>query len=120
MRDLAFPPARRDDPSAHDVGWVRESTVGRLVRRDVRTVPTDLRLSSFRREVPLGSTQRVIAVDEADRMPTWCLSRRHTSKLLGSSGYPTCCNCPIEPCWSDECQRADGRVRSRGGGGNGR
>ena len=42
-------------------------TVGRLVRRDVRTVPTDLRLSSFRREVPLGSTQRVIAVDEADR-----------------------------------------------------
>ncbi|HEX2136066.1 MAG TPA: chloride channel protein [Microvirga sp.] len=53
--------------SAHDVGWVRELTVGKLMRRDVRTVPTDMRLSSFRREFPLGSAQRVIAVDEADR-----------------------------------------------------
>ena len=101
VRDRAFPPARRDDPSAHDVGWVRELTVGRLVRRDVRTVPTELRLSSFRREVPLGSTQRAIAVDEADGYAGLVPVPRHTSKLLGSSGYPTCCSCPTAPC----CQR---------------
>ncbi|MDQ4060561.1 MAG: chloride channel protein, partial [Pseudomonadota bacterium] len=53
--------------SAHDVGWLRELTVGRLMRRDLRTVRTDARLSAFRRSFPLGSTQRVVAVDEADR-----------------------------------------------------
>lgn len=53
--------------SAHDVGWIRTLTVGRLMRRDVRTVRTDTRLSAFRHEFPLGSTQRVVAVDEAER-----------------------------------------------------
>jgi len=49
--------------SAHDVGWIRNLTVGRMMRRDLRTVPTDTSLKSFRRSFPLGSTQRVIAVD---------------------------------------------------------
>jgi CIC family chloride channel protein len=51
----------------HDVGWLRDLTVGRLMRRDVRTVRADTRLSSFRRDFPLGATQRVVVVDEADR-----------------------------------------------------
>lgn len=49
--------------SAHDVGWIRNLTVGRMMRRDLRTVATDTSLKSFRRSFPLGSTQRVIAVD---------------------------------------------------------
>jgi CIC family chloride channel protein len=53
--------------SAHDVGWIRALTVGRLMRRDVRTVRTDTKIGPFRREFPLGSTQRVVAVDESDR-----------------------------------------------------
>ncbi|ALN74748.1 chloride channel protein [Aureimonas sp. AU20] len=51
--------------SAHDVGWIRNLTVGRMMRRDLRTVPTDLSLKSFRRSFPLGSQQRVVAVDPA-------------------------------------------------------
>ncbi|MBI0536990.1 chloride channel protein [Roseomonas sp. KE2513] len=51
--------------SAHDVGWLRDLTVGKLMRRDVRTVRTDLKLSSFRREFPLGSTERVVALNDA-------------------------------------------------------
>ncbi|MBD0271529.1 MAG: chloride channel protein, partial [Acetobacteraceae bacterium] len=51
----------------HDVGWLRDLTVGRLMRRDVRTARTDARLAAFRREFPLGSTERVVAVDGAGR-----------------------------------------------------
>jgi chloride channel protein, CIC family len=53
--------------SPHDVGWLRDLTVGRLMRRDVRTVRTDTRLSTFRRAFPLGSAERVVAVDDAGR-----------------------------------------------------
>ncbi|MBE9607623.1 chloride channel protein [Acetobacteraceae bacterium H6797] len=53
--------------SAHDIGWLRELTVGRMMRRDVRTVRSDMRLTGFRREFPLGATELVVAVDEADR-----------------------------------------------------
>jgi CIC family chloride channel protein len=53
--------------SAHDVSWMRALTVGRLMRRDVRTVRADTKLTAFRRDFPLGSTQRVVAVDEAGR-----------------------------------------------------
>ena len=53
--------------SAHDVGWIRTLTVGQLMRRDVRPIRDDTMLSAFRRDFPLGSTQRVIAIDEAER-----------------------------------------------------
>src|SRR6185437_11789889 len=53
--------------SAVDVGWMRNLTVGRMMRREVRTVRADTPLTAFRRDFPLGATQRVVAVDEADR-----------------------------------------------------
>jgi chloride channel protein, CIC family len=53
--------------SAHDIGWLRDLTVGKLMRRNLSTVRADTRLSVFRREFPLGSAKRVVAVDEADR-----------------------------------------------------
>lgn len=53
--------------SAVDVGWMRNLTVGRMMRRELRTVRADMSLAAFRREYPLGATQRVVAVDAADR-----------------------------------------------------
>jgi CIC family chloride channel protein len=53
--------------SAHDIGWIRNLTVGRLMRRDVRTVRADANLAAFRRQFPLGSATRVVALDEAER-----------------------------------------------------
>lgn len=50
--------------SAHDVGWMRNLTVGKMMRQDVRTVDAAKTLAAFRKDVPLGSAQRVIAVDE--------------------------------------------------------
>lgn len=48
---------------AQDIGWMRNLTVGSMMREDVRTVPGDMTVADFRTAVPLGSTQRVIAVD---------------------------------------------------------
>ena len=52
--------------SAHDVGWIRSLTVGKLMRRNVRTVRDDTSLAVLRRDFPLGSAQRLIVVDRAD------------------------------------------------------
>jgi CIC family chloride channel protein len=53
--------------SAIDIGWMRSLTVGRMMRKDVRTIRDDTTLAGFRRDFPLGSTHRVIAVDQAGR-----------------------------------------------------
>jgi len=53
--------------SAHDIGWIRNLTVSRMMRHDVRTVLIDTDIETFRHDFPLGSTQRVIAVDAQGR-----------------------------------------------------
>jgi CIC family chloride channel protein len=53
--------------SAADVGWIRDLTVGRMMRRDLQTVPVDTYVSDFREAFPLGSTGQVVAVDEDGR-----------------------------------------------------
>jgi CIC family chloride channel protein len=50
--------------SAADVGWIRELTVRRMMRPDVRTVPAHTTISRFRLVYPLGSTTQVVAIDE--------------------------------------------------------
>jgi chloride channel protein, CIC family len=49
--------------SAHDVGWLRTLTAGRMMRADAATTPAAASLEEFRRRFPLGSTRRVVAVD---------------------------------------------------------
>ncbi len=46
---------------------MRSLTVGRMMRREVRTVPADMHLAMFCRENPLGSSNRVVALDAAGR-----------------------------------------------------
>jgi CIC family chloride channel protein len=53
--------------SAHDVGFLRTLTASRMMRKDVATVDAAATLESFRRQFPLGSTRRVIAVDPEGR-----------------------------------------------------
>ncbi len=52
---------------AVDVGWMRDLTVSRMMRREVRTVRSDTGIAAFRRDFPLGVTSRVVAVDAAGR-----------------------------------------------------
>ncbi|HUN41851.1 MAG TPA: chloride channel protein [Acetobacteraceae bacterium] len=53
--------------SAVDVGWIRGLTVGRMMRRDVRTVRKETPIEAVRRDFPLGSTQRLVVLDGEDR-----------------------------------------------------
>ncbi|TCM58748.1 CIC family chloride channel protein [Rhizobium sp. PP-F2F-G48] len=53
--------------SAHDVGWIRNLTVGRLMRPDVRTINAKATLDELKAEFPLGSAQRAIVVDDTNR-----------------------------------------------------
>jgi CIC family chloride channel protein len=49
--------------SAHDVGWMRSLTVSSMMRKDIRTVDAAMTIAEFRKQVPLGSAQRVIVTD---------------------------------------------------------
>lgn len=53
--------------SAADIGWIRDLTVGVMMRRDVRTISTEATIAAFREAFPLGSTTQVVAVDERGR-----------------------------------------------------
>lgn len=53
--------------SAHDIGWIRTLTVRNMMRADVRTARSDMRLAEFRQAYPLGSTSRVILADAEGR-----------------------------------------------------
>jgi CIC family chloride channel protein len=48
---------------AHDVGWISDMTVGRLMRSDAKTVPENLGLRALRAAYPLGGAKRVYVVD---------------------------------------------------------
>lgn len=49
--------------SAQDIGWIRDLTVGRLMRLDVHQASSELSLEQFREKFPLGSTQWVVMID---------------------------------------------------------
>jgi CIC family chloride channel protein len=53
--------------SAHDVGRVRNLTVQGLMRIDLRTIPERATLGEFRQAYPLGSANRVVALDKSGR-----------------------------------------------------
>lgn len=52
---------------AADVGWIRDLTVGQMMRADVRRAPADQPVAAFREAFPLGSSNQVIAVDDDGR-----------------------------------------------------
>ena len=53
--------------SANDVGWMRDLTVGRMMRQDVQSMHAATNVAAFREAFPLGATAYVVAIDEADR-----------------------------------------------------
>jgi len=47
----------------YDVGWLHELTVGKLMRKDIYTIPVGTTIEDFRAKYPLGSHSRVFLVD---------------------------------------------------------
>jgi chloride channel protein, CIC family len=71
--------------SAADVGWIRDLTVGQMMRSDVRTTPVETPISAFREAFPLGSTNQVIAVDEDGRYAGMVLvAEAHAGEIAAS------------------------------------
>jgi chloride channel protein, CIC family len=72
--------------SAHDVGWIRNLTVAKLMRTDVRTASAAMTLSAFRHEFPLGSTQRVIIVGKDNKYAGIIVVAEAHSSLTETTG----------------------------------
>src|ERR1700722_10263439 len=53
--------------SAADIGWMRDLTVSKMMRHDVRTVLANVTVDAFRETFPLGSPAYIIAIDEQGR-----------------------------------------------------
>jgi CIC family chloride channel protein len=53
--------------SAHDVGWIRNLTVDKLMRADVKTAKAGISLEEFKDRFPIGSAQRVILVEDSGK-----------------------------------------------------
>lgn len=49
---------------AADIGWLRDLTADKLMRRDARTVSEDLPLAELRVQFPLGGTRRAFLLDK--------------------------------------------------------
>jgi CIC family chloride channel protein len=52
--------------SAVDIGWMRNLTVERMMRREVRTIHADVALPDFKHDFSLGSEHRVVVLDDED------------------------------------------------------
>jgi len=72
--------------SAADVGWIRDLSVGQMMRSDVRTIPLESSVADFRAAFPIGSTNQVIAIDADSRYAGIVLvTEAHAAELAGSS-----------------------------------
>ena len=72
--------------SGADVGWIRDLSVGQMMRSDVRTTPAEMPVSDFRAAFPLGSTNQVVAVDEDDRYAGMVLvAEAHAAELAATA-----------------------------------
>ena len=56
---------------AHDIGWIADMTVNRLMRSDPKLVPTNMSLRALREKYPPGSATRVFAVAPDGRYAGW-------------------------------------------------
>jgi chloride channel protein, CIC family len=80
--------------SAADVGWLRDLTVGRLMRSDVTTVNADMKIGEFREKFPLGSKTQVVAVDAAGRYAGLALvAEAHAPEIELAAGLAGILHC---------------------------
>jgi CIC family chloride channel protein len=71
--------------SAADVGWIRDLSVGQMMRADVRTTPAEATIADFRAAFPLGSTNQAIAIDSSGRYSGMVLvPEAHGPEVLAS------------------------------------
>ena len=76
--------------SPHDIGWLHELQVAKLMRYDYAVVPPDLPLTELCRQFPIGETRRVFVVNAKARYEGYIdLVEAHGAELLEDSGQLT-------------------------------
>jgi chloride channel protein, CIC family len=73
--------------SAADIGWLRDLTVGRMMRQDVKTVSSEMTAAAFREAFPPGSTGQVVAVDTHGRYAGMVMVAEAHAAELAESGF---------------------------------
>ena len=72
--------------SAADVGWIRDLTVGRMMRRDVPSVRAETTVAAFREVFPPGSAGQVVATDPEGRYAGLVMvAEAHATELSDSA-----------------------------------
>lgn len=56
---------------AHDVGWIADLTVARMMRSDPKLVPTSMPLNALREKYPPGTAKRVFAIAPDGHYAGW-------------------------------------------------
>lgn len=73
--------------SAHDIGWLADLTVSRLMRTDAKTVPETTPAAELRERFPPGGTKRVFVVSEAgEYVGSLDIAALHEEKAAEPSG----------------------------------
>ncbi|UFX46213.1 chloride channel protein [Bradyrhizobium sp. 41S5] len=73
--------------SAADIGWIRDLTVGKMMRQDMTTVNAAMPIEAFREEFPPGSKTQVVAVDGEGRYAGLALvAEAHAPDLEADKG----------------------------------
>jgi len=67
--------------SAADVGWMRDLTVGKMMRHDVRTVAANTTVAAFREAFPLGSPAYIIAVEQGRYVGMVAVADAHAAEI---------------------------------------
>lgn len=80
--------------SGRDVGWVRNLTAARMMRRDVAKTSADDDVATFRARFPLGSTKRVVLLDTkghyagiAETAAVWSPSAEQADRVGGMAKF---------------------------------
>ncbi len=79
----------------HDVGWVRDLRVGRLMRLDVRTVTADRTIAAARILVPANAAKEIAVIDSGERyVGLVVVSDLHATTLAGETPLATLAQMP--------------------------
>ena len=74
----------------HDIGWVRDLQVSKLMRRDFVLVPATMPLAELRRQFPVTESRRVFVVGESGAYEGHIdLVEAHATELGTDAGGPT-------------------------------
>jgi CIC family chloride channel protein len=75
--------------SPHDVGWLADLTVAKLMRSDPKIVPADMSLAALRTQFPLGGPKRVFVVRDGSYAGTIDLTALHDKAFDAQSDSRT-------------------------------